>query len=214
MLPEVIKERMEVVGLTQAKLASTIGCTPTQLGLFIKGEASLNRECIDNCFKILGINIDAISKRIDLAKRASTLLASWTVEEVSEMSKSDMIVKTGIKEIGALPDVSKEDFELMVSSEIADYESTFVYFKAMVMHFMQIGDKCTPKIVESSFNNLARAFISQPFVPLLGLGVGSIIGAAVGTLALNKKVFSHAVNNVWAPLLTLAVNLYDRKAVK
>lgn len=212
-IPDVIKDRMELAGMTQAKLAEHIDCTPTQLSLFLKGEASLNRMSLEKCFKTLGINLDATSKRIELAKEVAKALSAYTLEDVAQMSRAEMIRKSGAKQIEALPDLSKEQFELMISSGLADHEATYPYFKAMVLHLMQTGERLTPKSVEASFNVLAKSLISLPFIPLLG--VGTIIGAAVGALAMNKKNhFAHAVNNVWAPLLTLAVNLFENELKK
>lgn len=55
MKPEVIKDRMEVVGLTQAKLSEAAGCSSTQLSLFLKDEASLNSAALDKCFDTNGL---------------------------------------------------------------------------------------------------------------------------------------------------------------
>lgn len=209
MINEIIKDRMEVVGLTQAKLSEAIGCTPTQLSLFLKGEASLNRIALDKCFVILGIPVENISRRIKLAKRTAQTLKSFSIEEVASMSRTDIIKNSNIKEIEAFPVVSREEFELMVSSGVADYESTFQYFKAIVLQFMQMPEKITPKTAETSLNLLAKSLIVLPFIPF----VGSIVGmaAAVGALAMKKTFLSNAINNAWGPLLTLTFSLFEKE---
>ena len=207
MIPEVIKSRMEVVGLTQAKLSEAIGCTPTQLSLFLKNEASLNRTALDKCFDILGISLTSISNRIELARCAAESLSSFPVEYIAEMSRAKMIETTGLNELLALPEVTKDEFEMMISSGIADYESTFQYFKSLVLQFRQLPSKITPKAATSSLNSLANTFIALPFLPLLG--IGSAIGAAVSALAIKQFSFAKAVNNAWGPLLTLTMNLFD-----
>lgn len=207
MIPEVIKSRMEVVGLTQAKLSEAVGCTPTQLSLFLKDEASLNRTSLDKCFDILGISLTSISNRIELARRVAELLSSFSIKRIAEMSRTSMIEVTGLKELLALPEVTKEEFEIMISSGIADYESTFQYFKSLVLQFQQLPSKITPKAASSSLNSLASSLIALPFLPLLG--IGSVIGAAVGSLAARKDFYAKAVNNAWGPLLTLTLNLFD-----
>lgn len=207
MIPEVIKSRMEVVGLTQAKLSEAVGCTPTQLSLFLKDEASLNRTSLDKCFDILGISLTSISNRIELARRVAELLSSFSIKRIAEMSRTSMIEVTGLKELLALPEVTKEEFEIMISSGIADYESTFQYFKSLVLQFRQLPSKITPKAASSSLNSLASSLIALPFLPLLG--IGSVIGAAVGSLAARKDFYAKAVNNAWGPLLTLTLNLFD-----
>lgn len=207
MLPEVIRSRMEVVGITQAKLSEAIGCTPTQLSFFLKDEASLNRIALDKCFDILGISLTSISNRIELARRVAELLSSSQIESIAEMSRARMIQLTGLKELLALPEVTKEEFEMMISSGVADYESTFQYFKSLVLQFRQLPSKITPKAATSSLNFLASSLIAMPFLPFLG--IGSVIGAAVGALAIRKDSFAKAVNNAWGPLLTLTLNLFD-----
>lgn len=206
MIEKVIKERMEVVGLTQSKLSQQIGCTPTQLSLFLRGEASLNRHSLDECFRVLGIQFDGISKRIELARRAAQLLQDVSLERVSNMDRQEMISRIGLHEIYALPDVSKCEFEKMVSSGIGDYEATYPYFKTLVLHFMKVSNGLTPKKAETALNALATTLIATPLIPVLG--IGSIVGAAVGALAMSNKSFSKAIDNAWGPLTTLTINLF------
>lgn len=208
MIIEVIKSRMEVVGLTQAKLSEAIDCTPTQLSLFLKGEASLNRTALEKCFEILGISLSTISKRIDLARKTAERLTSYTIEEIALMNRDKMIQLTGFKDLIALPEVTKEEFEMMISSGIADYESTFQYFKSLVLQFRQLPSKITPKAAATSLNLLASSLIALPFLPFLG--IGTVIGAAVGALATRQTSFAKAVNNAWGPLLTLTMNMFDK----
>ena len=207
MISTVIKDRMEVVGLTQANLAEAIGCTPTQLSLFLKDEASLNRKSLDKCFTTLGISFDSISKRIELAKEISQSFKGKDIEEIITMSRTQMIEATGINDLKALPEVTKEEFEIMVSSGIGEYEATFPYFKTLVLHFLKVDTKITPKSAEKSFSALATALLAVPFIPYIG--VGSAIGAAIGAMVLKKTFFSKAVKNAWAPLLTLSMSLFD-----
>lgn len=206
MIPEVIKDRMEVVGLTQAKLSEAAGCSPTQLSLFLKDEASLNRAALDKCFDTLGISLTSISNRIRLARKVAKLLEKYSVEEIAVLDRAKMIKITGLKELIALPEVTEDEFEMMVSSEIADYESTYQYFKSLVLHFRQLPPKITPKAVESSLNLLAGTLITLPFLPFLG--IGTVIGAAVGALASKKVSYAKAVGNAWGPLLTLTMSLF------
>lgn len=208
MIPEVIKDRMEVVGLTQAKLSEAAGCSPTQLSLFLKDEASLNRTALDKCFDTLGISLTSISNRIRLARQVAKLLDSYSVEEIAALDRTKMIKITGLKELIALPEVTEDEFEMMVSSEIADYESTYPYFKSLVLHFRQLPSKITPKAVESSLNLLAGTLIALPFLPFLG--IGTVIGAAVGALASKKISYAKAVGNAWGPLLTLTMSLLKK----
>ena len=206
MIEKVIKDRMEVVGLTQAKLSQQIGCTPTQLSLFLRGNASLNRRSLDMCFRVLGIQFDGTSKRIELARRVAHLLHNTSLENVSTMNRQAMISQTGLQELYALPEVSECEFEIMVSSGVGDYEATYPYFKTLVLHFMKATNGLTPKKAEIALNTLAATLIATPLIPVLG--IGSIVGAAVGALAMSNKSFSKAIDNAWGPLTTLTINLF------
>lgn len=208
MIEKVIKDRMEVVGLTQHKLAQSIGCTPTQLSLFLKGEASLNRVSLNRCFDVLGIKLNSISLRIELAKKVAAILQTYSVKEVVHMSRREMIDITKINEIEAFPEVTKREFDIMISTEVGNYESTFQYFKTLVLHYMESPDGFTPKRAEQSLSVLAGLLIATPFIPIIG--VGSLIGAAVSAFAWSNTKASHTINNAWGPITTLAFNLFDK----
>lgn len=209
MISDVLKDRMEVIGLTQAKLAEAIGCTPTQLSLFFKGEASLNRSALDKCFKILGISFETLSNRIALAKRVADHLKDSSIETVVMMSRTKMMSVTMIPEITAFPEVTKEEFDMMVKSRVADYESTFPYFKAMVLYFKNSPEKQTPKTAEKSLIRLASALIAVPVINVFG--IGTAIGAVVGALATKKSFLRDLINTAWGPILAITYELFDKK---
>lgn len=100
------------------------------------------------------------------------------------MSKERMVEITGMKEISSLFDVSEDELDKIVSSGIIDYEGTYPYFKAMVLHLIGIGDKSTPKTVEISFTKLLTMFAIAPVIPIIG--ITSVIGIATGLLLGNK----------------------------
>lgn len=209
MISEVIRDRMEVIGLTQAKLAEAIGCTPTQLSLFLKGEASLNRKALDKCFTVLGISFETLSKRITLAKKVADCFKGRPVKIIAEMSRDEMVARTKISDIKAFPEVTKEEFDIMVKSRVADYESTFQYFKAMVLYFMGSPEKQTPKTAEKSLIMLATALIAVPVINLFG--IGTAIGAVVGALAAKKSFLRDIINTAWGPILAITYELFDNK---
>lgn len=209
MINEVIKERMEVVGMTQAKLAELTGSTPAQLSLFFKGEASLSRKALDKCFECLGIPLQTIGNRMQMAKKVAAALEKKSVAEVVAMNKAEMIKESGYNEIMALPDVTKEEFELMLSSQIADCESTYPYFKTLVLHYKELSGKMTPKSVENSFNALAKYLVPLAAIPLIG--PISVIGLAVMAMVSKKSSISNSLSNAWGPLLTLTLSLFDKE---
>ncbi len=211
MLEKLIKERMQLGGWTQSKLAEMIGCTPTQLGLFLKSQASLNREALDKCLQVVGINVGIGIKRIEIAKLAAQRLENLSIKEISYMSKHTMARKTGIDAIDCLPDPTEKEFERMIESGIVDYEGTFPFFKSLVLHFHNIKDQnITPKVVQSSFENIAKTITLIPLasLPLLGF-VPSLMGFAIGAL-LSHNIYSKVAQNAWAPFLTITKGLFNK----
>ena len=208
-IADTIKQRMEVVGWTQAKLASEIDITQNQLSLFLQGKSSLNIKALNKCFDKLGILLKNCEKRIELAKLVSDRLSGYSIEEISSMSRKQMIEKTGIENLRALPVVSKQEFETMMESGIGDYEATFQYFKTLVLHFGQISSNMTPKTVEGSLSTLSKSLLMLPLIPVFGL-TSAIVA---GTMALVSKnsLFNKALDNAWAGLTTLTESIFDKE---
>lgn len=212
MIEQLIKERMQTIGLTQAKLAELSGCTPTQMGLFLKSEASLNRETLDKCLNVLGVDLNINLKRLDVARQAAEKLLDLPIEEIKNMGKHTMVKVTGVSEIECLPDPNEVEFEKMVSSGIIDYEGTFPFFKSLVLHFHNLNNvNSTPKTVQNSLESIVKK------LPVAGAGVAmaaglmpSLIGIAIGAL-MTSPVYSKAASNSWAPFLTITKGLFNNQ---
>lgn len=217
MIEKLIKERMQVIGLTQAKLAEMVGCTPTQMGLFLKSDASLNREALDKCLQVVGINLDIDLKRIETARLAASRLADIPLGEIKDMGRHTMAKMTQIEAIECLPDPNESEFEKMVSSGIIDYEATYPFFKSLVLHFRNMGESnLTPKTVQTSLENIAKAIPFGAGVAAAGAAMFggallhiSLIGVAIGSL-MNSSVYAKAATNAWAPLLSITKGLLKK----
>lgn len=213
MIEKLIKERMQVIGLTQAKLAEMVCCTPTQMGLFLKSEASLNRESLDKCLKVVGINLDIDLKRTKIARLAASRLSDIPLVEIKNMGRHTMARITKIEAVECLPDPNESEFEKMVSSGIIDYEATYPFFKALVLHFRNVGENnFTPKTAQNSLESIAKTI---PIASAVMAGATmlngallpiSLIGVAIGSL-MNSSVYAKAATNAWAPLLTITKGL-------
>lgn len=216
MIEQLIKERMQTIGLTQAKLAEMSGCTPTQMGLFLKSEASLNHDTLDKCLKVLGVDLNINIKRLEVARQAAEKLLDLPIEEIKNMGKHTMVKVTGISEIECLPDPNESEFEKMVSSGIYDYEGTFPFFKALVLHFRNLCNvNSTPKTVQNSFETITKQ-ISLSATGLASAGIAmaaglmpSLIGVAIGAL-MTSSIYAKAATNSWAPLLTITKGLLKK----
>ena len=188
MLNEIVLQRMSLAGVTQAKLAEYIGATPSQMGLFLKGSASLNNDSLEKCLKALDINVDIYTQRYNKAVLVASKLKAKNidVDSIVSMSKPRMIEITQMQELCYLIDVdSQKEFDKMINSQIVDIEATYPFFKAMVMHLSQVGYKFTPKSVEMSYGKLAATIMAgAAFVPMFGIATSII--ASLSFLAYQK----------------------------
>lgn len=207
-IEEIVKERLQYSGLTQAKLAELSGCTANQMGLFLKGKGFLNKTSLEKCLAVLGVRLDIYSKRMRLAKEAAAKLSGVQREEVVAMTKKEMASITQLPEILSLFDVTDSELDNLLNSGIVDHEGTYPYFKSLVVHIMQIGPEPSSKIVENSFFNLALATAAMGALPITG--VGSVIGFAAGWLVGNK-VLNKSQSSVFAPLLVLTKQILKKQ---
>lgn len=207
MIESIIKQRMILAGLTQAKLANMSDCTANQMGIFFKGAGFLSKTSLEKCLNVLGIRLDIFSKRYILAQKAAEKLKGKDQLEILTMPKAKMALVTGIPEIMCLFDVSESELDNIINSGIIDVEVTYPYFKAMVIHMKEIGSNPTPKKVEMSFSKLASICAAVPALPLLG--ITSIIGIATGLL-LGGKYSNSLLSNALTPLLVLAKQIVKK----
>lgn len=210
MLNVIIQQRMSLGGVTQAKLSQLIGATPSQVGLFLKGEASLNNNALVKCLKVLDVNIEIYNSRYKKASAVADKLKNnnISIEQIANLSKNEMIKLTDMKELSFLIDVaSQKVLDDMVASELIDVESTYPFFKAMVMHLYQIGEKSTPKSVDASYGNIAAAaLVGASVIPIVGAAL--TITASLAYMALQK---GSRLGGSLAPLYTLTEKLINKK---
>ncbi|MBD5427018.1 MAG: helix-turn-helix transcriptional regulator [Treponema sp.] len=198
---------MALAGLTQAKLAEMSDCTPNQMGVFLKGTGFLNKSSLEKCLSALGVRLDVYANRYKLAQKAAKSLRDIDKEDIMEMSKEEMATQTGLKEILALFDVSEKELDAIIDSQIVDYECTYPFFQAMVLHLMQVGEDPTPKKVEMSFSDLVKILPIVSFIPVLG--IAGIIGMAAGALFGTKNNIS-TITNAFTPLLMVAKQIIKK----
>ena len=205
MLRQIVQERIHLAGISQAKVAEEIQSTPTQLSLYLRGEASLNNESLERCIEILDININTYHKRYEIAKKIATQFSekNISVEAIMSMDKKMMIHLTGIEAIDTLLDVSTSELEKMIKYGLVDYESTYPFFRIMVAHIMQLGDKVTSKKAMNSWITLSNTTNAIGKGTLLGIAggvfvLGALMQAAITLLGKSGGLLS--------PLLSLTVH--------
>ena len=207
MLHKIIQERIFLAGISQAKVAEEIHTTPIQLSLYLRGEASLNNKSLERCI----ININVYHNRFEMAKIvASQMIKSKIpIEEVMNLSKIQMINITGIEDLDTLLDVDASTLERIIKCGLVDYEGTYPFFRMMVAHIMQLGDKATTKKAMNSWITLSSITNSIDKTNLL-LGIASGV-LVLGTLMQAAITILGKSGGLLSPLLSLTINSLSKK---
>lgn len=195
---------MELTGLTQTKLAESIGTSQSQVALFLKGKSSLSKDSLEKCFTLIGINVEIYRYRFELAKEIADRFKQegYSIEDVIHMSKNTMAKICSNDEILLLRDVDAEKFEKMLRSKIVDYEETFPHFKSLIMFLMNSSGKRTETAYHKNLTELAstktmlsalKASSALGTIGLLLPGLSALtllISAAMNILGDNNKINS------------------------
>lgn len=210
MIERIIKQRINIIGKTNAEVANAIGCSSTQLGIFLNGKGFLNQKALEKCLELTGINLNLYQHRFDVACEVAQKLINLNVDvsQVVEMSQQEMTSESGVQEVMSFLDVSNgEKFDEIYNNEIVDVESTFPYFKIIVLQLMQSGLKTTPKKAEKALDDLAKIFSNVNFV-LMGV---STISFLVGNLFLKNSTYNRNATSFMSSIFTLAKSLFNNK---
>lgn len=190
MIIEDIKNRMKLTGMTNTQLSSLIDSSQAQISLFFKGEgASLKTNSLQKCLDELGIDTGIYTRRYELAiKAAERLKNRLSVEEVSLLSRRDMVQITQIEQINQLIEVDLQGFQKIKEGGIIDIESTYPFFRTTVMQLMGTGPQPTKTSVNASLANMAKAI---GLLAPIGLAAGPIgLGILLGTTGLVRTSLS------------------------
>ena len=101
MLKDIINERIELSIATQAEIAQSVGTTPAQISLYLRGKASLNNDALENCLTELNINVETYHNRYVLAKEIAYILKKQNISssEILNITKDELIEITNKKEL-------------------------------------------------------------------------------------------------------------------
>lgn len=181
MLKDIINERIELSIATQAEIAQSVGTTPAQISLYLRGKASLNNDALENCLTELNINVETYHNRYVLAKEIANILKQQNIssDEILNITRDELIEITNKKELRYLVDVTADELKDVVSSNIIDYESTYPFFRVLVSHIMNLGENPSPKISALSFDKITTQLptLSNMLanIPVIGALAGSSI---------------------------------------
>lgn len=212
MIVEDIKNRMKLMGITNSQLAEWIGSNPAQLSLFFKNEgASLKIHILQKCLDELGIDTAVYTRRYNLALSvAEKLNDQYSIEEVSSFSK-EMMAKVADNEIILqFIDADATEFAQIKEKGVVDIESTYPFFRTMVLQLMGTGRQLTKSSVNSSLSALAST------VGLLSSagGFASIswgLGAALGSVSIATLNALKGKKTATFPLLSITEYMLNKK---
>ena len=181
-ISEIINDRIKSSGKSQAEIAKEIGTTPSQLGLFLKGEASLTRKSMNRCLEVLNIDLMMYKRRNDLAKRIAKALKSKRITDVGNLTKEDIIALTGEKALRLFREEDEQRFKEIKDSGYIDPESTYNYMKGLISFYLAAPDvdKITNKQAQSTFEKVA---------PLAGLAAAALAATPIGAVVASVGLF-------------------------
>ena len=181
-ISEIINDRIKSSGKSQAEIAKEIDTTPSQLGLFLKGEASLTRKSMNKCLEVLNIDLMMYKRRNDLAKRVAKALKAKRITDVGNLTKEDIIALTGEKALRLFREEDEPRFKEIKESGYIDPESTYNYMKGLISFYLATPDvdKITNKQAQSTFEKVG---------PLAGLAAAALAATPIGAVVASVGLF-------------------------
>ena len=198
----IINDRIKSSGKSQAEIAKEIETTPSQLGLFLKGGASLSRKSLNKCLELLNIDLMMYKHRNDLAKRVAKALKAKHVTDISEFTQDDIITLTGEKTLRLFHEEDEERFCEIMKSGCIDPESTYNYMKGLISYYLAAPD--VDKITNRQAVQTIEALNSSSSANKIGaaIGAGAIGMAAIAAAAPVVGVVG-AVGAIATPLIAV-----------
>ena len=181
-ISEIINDRIKSSGKSQAEMAKEIDTTPSQLGLFLKGEASLTRKSMNRCLEVLNIDLMMYKRRNDLAKRIAKALKAKRITDIGNLTKEDIIALTGEKALRLFREEDEHRFKEIKDSGYIDPESTYNYMKGLIGFYLAAPDvdKIPNKQAQSTFEKVA---------PLAGLAAAALAATPIGAVVASVGLF-------------------------
>lgn len=193
-LNDTIRKLIPWTGLSQAKVAESVGISTAQLSQYLNGNASANKDVLEKLMKLVGLDHSIAANRIDLVSRAAKKLRADGVsqEAVSRYSQQQMVSKTGMKEFTVFKDVTRRELEYIIKSHVSDYADTYPYVKALVVLTMGM-DKSNSKSFTKSFYDTVKNLVPQKSDDSVAKTIGNILAFGAAGLALGPVVATTAL---------------------
>jgi len=186
-ISEIISDRIKSSGKSQAEIANEIDTTPSQLGLFLKGEASLTRHSMNKCLEVLNIDLMMYKRRNDLAKRIAKALKAKRITDIGNLTKEDIIALTGEDKLRLFREEDEARFIEISKSGYVDPESTYNYMKNLIGYYLAAPDvdKITNKQAQTTFAKLAP--LAKAGLVATAFTASPLVAASVGIFGLISR---------------------------
>lgn len=188
---DIIRQLIPFTGMSQNQIAEAVGISKSQLSQYLSGNASANKDVLEKLFCLTGIHLDTYAKRAELAtKVAGKLKASGCDRQaVKDMSKEAMAKVSGYPEVDCFFNVTAEQLQAALDSGLIECQTTFPYFKALVLVAMGVDDneskQLNAKDVNKSWEDMAKtAAIGSAVLPAVGAVLGPVLASGVAGVGL------------------------------
>lgn len=179
-IEEIIKNRLELMGTSQALFAKCVSVTPAQMSLFLRGKGSIPTESLIKSMEFVGIDLYMYYKRTMFAKEVADYLLSKNISSIDEWTKDNLATFTQKDSILLFFDVQSEnEYKKLIDSGIIDIESTFPYFKALVSYYLSLN-KVKPT-ASKAIQELSKILPPQYRYALGALSLAAIVFKAFNT---------------------------------
>ena len=175
-ISEIINNRIKSSGKSQAEIAKEIETTPSQLGMFLKGEASLSRKSMNKCLEVLNIDLMMYKRRNDLAKRIAKALRAKRITDIGNLTQEDIIALTGEDVLRLFREEDEERYLEITESGYIDPESTYNYMKTLISYYLAAPD------VDKITNKQAQLTVAKAVPSVTTVATTAATAAATGVV--------------------------------
>lgn len=182
---DVIKLLIPFTGMSQTQVANSVGISKSQLSQYLGGNATANKEVLEKLLCLTGIHLDTYAKRAELATKVASALKAAGIDRlaVKDMPKKDMADKSGCPEVKCFFDVTEEQLQKALDSGLIECQTTYPYFKALVLVAMGMEDgkagQLNSKDVNKSWEDIAKTAGLAAALPAVGAMLGPVLASGI-----------------------------------
>ena len=176
--------------------------------MFLTESATLNQKAIENILNVLDIDLGMYEKRFNLAKTIAETFKKKNipVSDVIKMSKEKMSSECENDDILLFFDVNYQMASIIIEKGLVDYESTFVFLKAMIIHMMNSDLKFTNLAYITSWKKTDDWIRTKSGIKNVDTSlIQKIVGAAVSSMLLSSFV------EVFKPSLSMPLKILSKE---